>query len=116
MRRTGRSGPTCRFFSLLVELVVRSSNHRYDFERLDRAVAQAQKSTRPEPTGAKPKLHRLRDRLGQDTLDQIVADYLNGATSRTIAETHSIAKGTVIELVRAAGHQPRPRGPAPEQP
>lgn len=99
----------------MVGLIAQWSNKGHPYLQL-RKVVQLQVTERPPMSDFEPpRVHAVSQRLSQDTLHQIVADYLAGMTSRAVGERYGISKTAVIELVRQAGHQPRPRGPLPDR-
>lgn len=95
-------------------LIAQWSNLRHPGYAIRRAAEVADRPRRHAlPERKPPRVHLLSRRLSKETLRQIVNDYLAGKASREIAEHHGISKGKVIDLVREAGHDPRPRGPVP---
>lgn len=97
-----------------MDLIAKVSNHSYAIDRLRRATDQAKKQRRSEPSVPTGHAHKLSTRLGEDTLKQIVAEYLAGDSTRTLSTRHGISKTAILRTIRNAGHQPRPRGPHPK--
>ena len=99
---------------LLVGLFSTSWKLDTGLRELEDLCCQIRKAPRPPDGGEPVQAHRIDLRLDRARQKQIVADYLAGATSRALAARYSVSKGTIIELVRAAGYQPRGRGPVPK--
>ncbi len=97
----------------MVDLITKVSKHSHAIDRLLRATDQAKEQRRSHASSSTDRPHKLRTRLGEDALEQIVAEYLAGDSTRTLATRHGISKTAVLRAIRKAGHQPRPRGPHP---
>ena len=95
----------------LVELVRRYSNHADLQERLmetlhkvtQRDVQDQEASEGDIPNGRSPRVWRVRDRLSEHDIRQLIDRYHAGATTRELAEIFKIGKTTVRLLLRQHG-------------
>ena len=84
----------------MVELVGRYSNH---FEQMSRvrallALDRSGWSERPELESFVP--FRIEQRLTDDQISQLVAEYQAGTSSRRLADRYGLARSTVITILK----------------
>jgi DNA-directed RNA polymerase specialized sigma24 family protein len=89
---------------LRVELV----KCHWNFDALEKATLFAhQHPHSDDPKPPAPPINRVSHRLTAADRQHIVDAYLAGDSSRDVGKRFNVAKGTVINLVRLAGHQSR---------
>jgi hypothetical protein len=71
-------------------------------------------SRRPQPPSAAPSF-KLSQRLGQETIRQIVARYEAGEPSTALMQAFGLSKGSVLKVLREAGVAVRNQGLNAEQ-
>jgi hypothetical protein len=99
-----------------VELVAKASNLTAAVARLTRSADTAHLQRRSSLERPTARIHKLEKRLGLKTVNAMVAEYLAGESTRSLATRYSISKTTVSDAVRAAGHELRSRGTQPAHP
>lgn len=60
-------------------------------------------------------VHKLAQRLDEETLSAIAADYAAGMTSTELRQTYQLGKGSVLRLLAESGVEMRRRSLEPEQ-
>jgi hypothetical protein len=101
--------PSQRTFASL-ELVRLYSNPQKDsglFGQL-RHRALSRRRASGEPSSRVPQ--RVRQRLGQETIERIVTEYATGTSSTRLAKSYGVGKGTLLSLIRESGVPIRRRG------
>ena len=58
---------------------------------------------RSKPTLALPLVHKLRQRLSDETVASLVQDYKGGASLTELQKTYVLSRGSVQQLLREAG-------------
>jgi hypothetical protein len=93
-----------------VELVRLYSNPHSEAMRLCRLYRAAQSHYRStaEPAARSPQ--RVSQRLGQEMLERIVAEYAAGTSTTRLAKSYGVGKGTLLRLIRESGISIRNRG------
>ncbi|MFD3399831.1 helix-turn-helix domain-containing protein [Kribbella sp. NPDC058693] len=85
----------------------RYSNQPLLLEKLQNlAVSVALETTPQKPVTeatSVPRVHKLDDRLGSETVARIVAEYEAGASSAAIGSLFSLSKKSVVKVLREAG-------------
>jgi uncharacterized protein (DUF433 family) len=66
-------------------------------------------SERSELTHALPHVHKLHQRLSDETAAMLVRDYKSGASLADLQQTYSLSRGSVQQLLREAGVRRRRR-------
>jgi hypothetical protein len=95
---------------LLVELVRRYSNRADLHERLAAAVRTVTRRANDDQeahdgvdSGRAPRVWRVRDRLTDADIEQLIAEFLAGTPKRVLAERYVISIGTVKNILRKHG-------------
>jgi lambda repressor-like predicted transcriptional regulator len=89
-----------------VDAVAAYSNLVYPHKNaraLRKLLTEAETSTRQKQSSEPSPARRLRQRLGSDVVDQMVADYRSGIPTMELADTYSISKHGVLTLLMEAG-------------
>jgi hypothetical protein len=86
-----------------VELVRLYSNPDLASKRLLEAhlAAPLQRREGGEPASVVPQ--RVRLRLGAEVLNRVIAEYVAGEATTTLANRYGIGKGTLLRLLRVGG-------------
>jgi transposase-like protein len=56
---------------------------------------------------ARPRERRVSKRLGAETIERVVAEYVAGASSAELGRRYGIAKSSVLKLIQQAGEPVR---------
>ena len=92
-----------------MELVRRYSNRADLLERLQRVAVRAgslgEQAYEDGDTvrGRTPRVWRVRDRLTDDDINGLIADFLAGIPKRVLAEQHGVSFSTVKNILRQHG-------------
>ena len=93
-----------------MELVRRYSNRPDLQERLTEARSRARQRGEREPesqansaTGRAPSVWRVRDRLTDDDVLRLIAEFLAGTSKRELAAQYELSLGSVKNLLRKHG-------------
>ena len=93
-----------------VELVRRYSNRADLHERLTQAALNITRTDNQDhelpsssAAGRTPRVWRVRDRLGDAAIDQLIAEFLAGTPKRVLAERYAVSFSTVKNILRQHG-------------
>jgi len=90
-----------------VEVAGRYQNPPAALQSLLAKLPNWERIDRPYPKECSP--HKVSDRLGDD-LQELIAAYQAGASTRVLALNYGIGKTSVLRLLRRTGVPLRPRG------
>lgn len=97
-----------------MELLRRFSRDLDPYQRLTRVILKLETSaaTAPlaQPQPAPPQPYKLRQRLSDTVIEQIIVAYQGGATTREVAALFHLAHSSVQSLLREHGVQARRKG------
>jgi hypothetical protein len=94
----------------MVELVRLYSNPHSEAMRLCRLHRDALSHYRSTAQPAARSPQRVSQRLGQEMLERIVAEYAAGTSTTRLAKSYGVGKGTLLRLIRESGISIRNRG------
>ncbi len=88
----------------MVDLVARTSNHRFQGAVIRRALAtKGSIRSRKETTDVAPGVHRLSQRLGPGGIDAVAAAYRSGESASAIATRLGLSRQSVNIIAADAG-------------
>lgn len=111
-RRSAISGPD------FVEVIGRYSNPRGLEKTLETLQSLLGRATRSPSARAEPIQAKVRSvvrRLGQERVDELVADYEQGRTTTELTGVYGLSKASVIQLLERNGITLRRQPPTREQ-
>lgn len=91
----------------MVDVIRAYSRYLEQIKRTNRCASLDGKSWSARPEVPSPAPRRLDIRLDEARLQQLLADYQAGSTGRQLAERYSLARSTVISLIRNHGVEVR---------
>jgi lambda repressor-like predicted transcriptional regulator len=98
---------------LLVETVRRYSKqpHLWSLsKRLARWLEPKVTDTEIEPTFSLPHIHKLSQRLSEETVAALVRDYKGGTSLAELQRTYSLGRGSVQKVLKERGVRRRRKG------